>query len=54
MVLKGAIWSPPRLYMNLTGGAFVLLVPVLYGAIYRALRAHALTAVGRLRLSAHL
>jgi hypothetical protein len=54
LLLKGAIWSPHRLFIHLTGGAFVLVVPVLYGAIYRALRAHALTAQGRLRLSAHL
>ena len=51
---KGPIWSPHRLFTILTGGAFILLVPVLYGAIYRARRAHALTALGRLHHSAHL
>jgi hypothetical protein len=48
MFLKGSIWSPHRLFTILTTLSFIVLVPVLYGAIYRARRAHALTALGRL------
>jgi hypothetical protein len=54
MFLKGSIWSPHRLFTILTTLSFTVLVPVLYGAIYRARRAQALTALGRLHHSAHL
>ena len=40
--------------MNLTNGAFAMLVPFLYFAIYRARQAQAITALGRLHHSTHL
>ena len=33
--IKGPIWRPVRLVMNLILFAFVLIVPVLYGIIFR-------------------
>jgi hypothetical protein len=54
LFLKGPIWSPHRLCLNLTSLAFMLLVPVLYGAIYWARRAQALTALGRLHITSVL
>jgi hypothetical protein len=53
-ILKGSFWSPRRLFLNLTTFAVIPLVPILYGAIYRARRAQAITALGRLHHSVHL
>ena len=33
--INGPIWRPVRLVMNLNYTAFVLIVPVLYGIIFR-------------------
>ena len=45
--LKGPFWSPPRLYLNFVLFAFAILVPLLYGALFRFRRAHAVTVLGR-------
>ena len=43
---SGPIWSPARLFINLANWSFVFAVPILYGAIYKFRRAHAVTTIG--------
>ena len=43
---SGPFWNPARLFINLVNWAFVFAVPVLYGAIYKFRRAHAVTTIG--------
>ena len=44
--LQGPLWAPKRLFPNLITLAFVLIVPILYGAIYSFRRKHATTMLG--------
>ena len=46
MEFSGPIWIPARLFINLANWAFVFAVPVLYGAIYKFRKAHAVTTIG--------
>ena len=46
MELQGPLWAPKRLFPNLITLAFVLIVPILYGAIYSFRRKHATTMLG--------
>ena len=46
MELQGPLWAPKRLLPNLITLAFVLIVPILYGAIYSFRRKHATTMLG--------
>ena len=43
---SGPIWIPARLFINLVNWAFVFGVPILYGAIYKFRKAHAVTTIG--------
>ena len=43
---SGPIWSPARLFINLANWSFVFAVPILYGAIYKFRKAHAVTTIG--------
>ena len=43
---SGPIWNPARLFINLVNWAFVFVVPLLYGAIYKFRKAHAVSTTG--------
>ena len=44
--LSGPIWSPARLFINLANWAFVFVVPILYGAIYKFRKTHTVKLLG--------
>ena len=43
---QGPIWAPTRLFPNIANFSFVLIVPVLYGAIFRFRKKHTTTTLG--------
>ena len=46
MEFQGPLWSPMRLFPNIVFFLFVLVVPGLYGSIYRFRQKHATTTLG--------
>ena len=44
---QGPLWVPTRLFPNIVGSSFVLIVPCLYGAIFRFRKEHTITIQGR-------
>ena len=43
---QGPLWAPMRLFPNIATFAFVIVVPALYGNIYRFRKKHTTTALG--------
>ena len=43
---SGPFWNPARFFINLANWAFVFAVPILYAAIYKFRKAHAVTTIG--------
>ena len=43
---SGPLWSPARLFINLANWSFVFVVPILYAAIYKFRKAHAVSNIG--------
>ena len=43
---QGPVWAPTRLFPNIANFSFVLIVPVLYGAIFRFRKKHTTTTLG--------
>ena len=42
----GPLWNPARILMNFVNSAFALVVPIIYGLIFKFRRAHAVTSLG--------
>ena len=47
---QGAFWDPTRLLPNIVNFSFVIIVPALYGSIFRFRRKHTATTLGGYRL----
>ena len=45
---QGPVWVPTRLLPNIVGSLFVIIVPCLYGAIFRFRKKHTITTQGKL------
>ena len=43
---QGPLWAPMRLFPNIAFFSFILIVPVLYGAIFRFRKKHTTTTLG--------